>query len=148
MKKTLISAVVAAFFLAGVYYFTGAPGSVSKEKTEKIKNFLQTLVAETLEEDYRRHNINISVLVPNITIDKIIKEKHREYLSYAVFGKVSYVIKGKREWHDAEGNLIQLGPESEITHWYGCEIYEDRYGELYKDQYRNRLVFYADNPVR
>ena len=43
---------------------------------------------------------------------------------------------------------IQLGPEQEITHWFSCGILEDRYlGTLMKDD-RNRLQFYADNPMR
>ena len=80
-------------------------------------------------------------------MDKITQEETDEYVSYVARGSVSYVIKGKRKWKDKEGNLIQLDPEGEITHWFSCGILEDRYGDLLRDS-RNRLTFYADNPVR
>ncbi|HEX9019975.1 MAG TPA: hypothetical protein VF903_01800 [Nitrospirota bacterium] len=148
MKKTIISGAVVLTIFAGLYYFFGMPRPVPVEKTEKIQSFLKTLIAETLEQDYHRHHINIAVLVTLVAIDRVEKKDHGEYLSYTVYGKAAYVIQGKRDWRDAEGNLIHLDPETEVTHWFSCEIYEDRYGELYKDKYRDNLVFYADNPLK
>src|SRR5574337_348081 len=115
MKKSIVLTTVIVFFLASVYFFIVDTRSVSKEKAERIEIFSKKLVAEALEQDYRRHNIDISVVVTNATIERITKEENGEYLSYAVYGQVSYVIKGKREWRDAEGNLIRLDPEGEIT---------------------------------
>lgn len=123
------------------------PKTVPKDDVGKIENFLRAVVADTLEKDYQRHNITITVVVTNLTTDRITKEKLPEYILYAAQGRVSYLIKGKREWRDKEGNLIRLAPEAEITHWFNCEIFEDIYGELYQDKYRNRLVLYADKPV-
>jgi hypothetical protein len=121
--------------------------SIPDNKKEQIEQFLRNVVVETQEENYHRHNIGINVVVTKLKVDTITQEETDEYVSYFARGSVSYVIKGKRKWKDKEGNLIQLDPEGEITHWFSCGILEDRYGDLLKDS-RNRLTFYADNPVR
>lgn len=115
---------------------------------KKIKQFIRKEVADSLEEDYRSHNINISVLVTNVRMDRITKKETKQDNVYYARGSVSYRIKGKRRWADKEGNIIELDPEQEITHWFSCGILEDKYmGALLKDS-RNRLTFYADNPVK
>lgn len=148
IKKPIIAIMIVVLILVGIYYFLQGPGTVPKTKVEEIENFLKTIAVDTLEQDYRRHNITITVLITNVTIDRITKTETKQDNAYIVNGRVSYMIKGKRMWHDKEGNLIQLGPEQEITHWFSCGILEDRYlGALRKDD-RNRLQFYADNPMQ
>jgi len=146
MKKIFIL-IVLTLTIAAVYWLTSGPETIPKEKEAAIKKYLNTVIVETLEKDYQRHKINITVLVMDLTIDKITKNESREFISYTAYGKVSYIIKGKREWQDSEGNQIRLNPESAITHWFSCEILEDRYGELYTDKYRIPLSLYADNPL-
>ena len=148
IRKPIVTIIVASLILAGIYYFQHGPGMAPDDKKKKIVDFLKTVVVDTLEQDYRRHNITITVHVTNITIDRITKKETDQDNVYFAQGRVSYIIKGKRTWQDKEGNLIQLGPEQEITHWYSCGILEDRYlGAFMKDD-RNRLQFYADNPMR
>lgn len=148
MKKPIIIIIVLALSLVGVYCFTRDSNTVPNDKKKKIEDFLKTVVVETLEQDYRGHGMTITVLVTSLTIDRITKKETDQDNVYFAQGRVSYVIKGKRMWRDKEGNLIQLGPEREITHWYTCGILEDRYlGALRKDD-RNRLQFYADNPMQ
>jgi len=77
-------------------------------------------------------------------VDGITSEETLEYILYAAQGRVSYIIKGGRDWLDQEGNRIQLGPETEITHKFTCGVLEDRYGDLSYDD-RKRLTFYADD---
>jgi hypothetical protein len=146
MRKLFIIVILASLSAAVVYYLTSGPKTVPKEKVARAGIFLKTLVAETLEKDYQRHNITITASVVKLEIDRITQEETPENISYDVRGRVTYIIKGKREWRDAEGNVIRLDPESEITRWFSCEIYEDRYGEFYKDKYRNHLILYADKP--
>lgn len=134
------------FSIVAIYHLTGCQKTEPQDKKEKIENFLRTVVVDTLEKDYQRHNITITVIVTDLKADSITKEKTPEYIVYSARGRVSYIIKGKREWQDDEGNLVRLDPEGKITHWFTCEIFEDKYGELYKDKYRNRLMFYADKP--
>ncbi len=147
MKKIFIL-ILLALAVVAVYHLTSRSKTIPPDKIAAIENYLKTIVVETLGKDYHRHNIHITVLVTHLKTDRITKEKAPEYIVYAAQGRVSYIIKGKRVWQDQEGNLIRLDPEAEITHWFSCEIYEDRYGELFKDKYRNRLVFYADNPAK
>jgi hypothetical protein len=85
--------------------------------------------------------------VTDLTIDRIKKKASSGFISYTIYGKVTYRIQGNREWRDNEGNLIRLDPESEIMHWFSCEIQEDRYGEFYVDKYRIPLTLYADKPI-
>ncbi len=146
MKKLLILTVVLLTIMA-VYWLMPGTGTISKEKVSAINKYLKTVIVETTEKNYQRHNIFISVLVTNITTAKITKKETPEYISYTAYGKVSYIIKGKRTWPDKEGNLIHLDPEKEITHWFSCDIREDKYGELYTDKYRIPLTLYADNPL-
>lgn len=121
---------------------------IPEDRVEKIKQFIRKEVADSLEEDYRSHNINISVLVTNVRMDSITKKETKQDNVYYALGSVSYIIKGKRRWVDKEGNIIELDPEQEITHWFSCGILEDKYmGALLKDG-RNRLTFYADNPIK
>ena len=146
MKKIFIL-IVSALTIVTVIWLASGTGSIQKEKIAAIKKYLSTVIAETLEKDYQRHNITIAVLVTRVTIDKIVKQETRENISYTAYGKVSYIIKGKRTWLDKEGNLIQLDPEKEITHWFSCDILEDKYGDLYNDKFRIPLTMYADNPL-
>lgn len=89
--------------------------------------------------------MRVNAVVTRLTIERIRKEETLEFISYTAIGSVSYVIKGKRQWRDSEGNVIRLDPEAEITHWFSCGVLEDRHGDLLKDG-KNRLVFYADKP--
>jgi hypothetical protein len=147
MKKLIIAILAAALVLAGIYFLRHSSSAVSNEKKEQIGKFIKTVVVDTLEQDYRSHGMTITVLVTSLTIDRIAKKETGQDNVYFAQGSVSYIIKGKRTWHDKEGNLIQLGPEQEITHWYTCGILEDRYlGAFLKDD-NNRLQFYADNPL-
>jgi hypothetical protein len=146
MKKIFIL-IVLALTVVIVIWLTSGAGTIPREKTATIKRYLNTVIAETLEQDYQRHNITIAVLVSDLTIDKITKKETREFISYTAYGKVTYIIIGKRTWLDKEGNLIQLDPETNITHWFSCEILEDRYGDLYTDKYKIPLTLYADKPL-
>ena len=124
------------------------PREIPKNKVEKMDLFLRDAVKDNREEDYRSHGINISVLLTGLKIERITKKETAEDNEYFVQGKVSYTIKGKRRWEDKEGNVIELEPEQEITRWFSCGILEDKYiGVLFKDN-KNRLTFYADNPIR
>ncbi len=144
-KKPNVVILMLTVFTICLWSCTGK--SIPENRKEKIEQFLKNTVVDTLEEDYHNHNIGIEVVVTKLKVDKISRKETDEYVSYLARGSVSYVLKGKRTWKDKEGNLIQLDPEGEITHWFSCGILEDRYGELLKDS-RNRLTFYADNPVR
>jgi hypothetical protein len=146
MKKTFIL-IVLALIIVAVYWLTRGSGAIPNDKQAAIKQYVNTILVDTLEQDYQRHKITITVLVADLTIDKIAKQETRGSISYTAYGKVSYRIQGKREWHDTEGNLIRLDPESKIAHWFSCEILEDRYGELYTDKYRIPLTLYADKPL-
>lgn len=146
MKKIFIL-IVLSLIIVVVYWLMSGLGTIPQEKRTAIKKYLSPVITETLEQDYQRHNIFISVLVKDVSIDKIAKKENRESIAYTVYGKVSYIIQGKREWHDNEGNLIRLDPESEITHWFSCGILEDRYGVLYTDKYKIPLTMYADKPL-
>lgn len=144
MRKTL-NLIILGLAIFTAYHCAGR--SIPENKKEKVEQFLRNVVVETQEENYHKHNICINIVVTKLKVDKITQEETDEYVSYLTRGRVSYVIKGKRQWKDKEGNLIQLDPEGEIAHWFSCGILEDRYGDLFKDS-RNRLTFYADNPVR
>jgi hypothetical protein len=144
MKKPIIIIVVLVISLIGVYYWTNRAGTISKEKTEQIKHFLRTVVVNTLELDYKRHNMQITAVVSKLEVDGITSYETLEYILYSAQGRVSYIIQGKRNWIDQEGNPIQLGPEAEITHKFTCGVREDRYGDLSQDD-RKRLSFYADD---
>jgi hypothetical protein len=146
MKKILIILIIVVLAVAVVYHLTSGSKTISQNKVEAIERLLKTIVIDTLEKDYRSHNINITVVVTSLKTDRITKEVDPQYISYTAYGKVSYIIQGKREWLDNEGNPIRLDPEKEITHWFSCEILEDRYGELYTDKYRIPLALYADKP--
>lgn len=119
---------------------------ISQDTAVKIELFLKKVVADTLEEDYRSHNIDIHVVVTDMRIDKLTKKETAQDNVYFAQGRVSYRVTGKRSWKDKEGNMIQLDPEGEISHWFTCGVLEDRYlGALFKDD-RNRLTLYADKP--
>ncbi len=131
---------------------TGCPSCVTKKTGKdtvvKIEQFLKSVVAETLEKDYRSHNIDIQVLVTDLKIDSLSVEDTYQDTVYFALGRVTYIVKGKRQWKDKEGNIIQLDPEQEITHWYSCGVLEDKYMHtLYNDE-KHRLAFYADKPTK
>jgi hypothetical protein len=141
------SALILISVLFTICCYACGPGEIPKNKVEKIELFLREVVKDNREEDYRSHGIHISVLVTGIKIERITKGETSQDNEYFVHGKVSYRIKGKRRWEDKEGNVIELEPEQEITHWFSCGILEDKYmGVLLKDN-KNRLTFYADNPL-
>ena len=147
MKKIFIPFAL-LLFAAAVYLLAGGPGTIPKDKADAIEGFLKTVVADTLEQDYRSHGITITVLVASVTIDRITKKETDQDNVYVAQGRVSYIIQGKRTWRDKEGNLIQLGSGQEITHWFSCGILEDRYLGTFRKDDRNRLQFYADNPMQ
>jgi hypothetical protein len=119
---------------------------ISQDTAVRIELFLKKVVADTLEEDYRSHNIDINVVVTDVRIDRLTKKETAQDNVYFAKGRVSYLVKGKRSWKDKEGNTVRLDPEGEISHWFTCGVLEDRYlGALFKDD-RNRLTFYADKP--
>lgn len=105
------------------------------------------MVVHTLEEDCRRHNIGINVVVTRLKVDKTTREETDESISYLAWESVSRVIKRKREWMGKEGNHIRLDFKVEITHWFNYWIPEDRCGDLTRDN-RNRLTFHANKPIR
>ncbi len=136
------------FIVLAICCYSCGPGEIPKEKVTKIERFLRNAVKDAREEDYRRHNINIEVLVTGLKTERITRRETAEDNEYFVQGKVSYRIKGKRSWEDKEGNIIELEPEQEIIHWFSCGVLEDKYmGILFKDN-KNRLIFYADNPLK
>ena len=148
MRKPVITILAASLILAGIYYLQHGPSTMPNDKKKKIEDFLKTVVVDTLEQDYRSHGMTITVLVTSLTTDRITKKETAQDNVYIVNGRLSYIIKGKRTWHDKEGNLIQLGPEQEIAHWFSCGILEDRYLGVFTKDDRNRLQFYADNPMQ
>jgi len=135
--------MVAILLVSANYYCKNMSTNMPANRVKQIEQFLKSTVAETLEADYKRHNMTLTVVVTGLEIDKIHKTETDTFISYVATGKVSYVIKGKREWKDEQGNIIRLDPEQEITHWFSCGVLEDRYGSLLKDR-RNRLSFYAE----
>ncbi len=146
MKKIAVL-VIAVLLLFAAYRLMTHSRTVPKEKAARIERFLKTVIADSLEEDYRRHGMTMRAVVTKLTIERIEKEETLEFISYNAFGTVSYIIKGKRQWRDQQGNRVRLDPETEITHWFSCGVLEDRHGDLLKDT-KNRLVFFADNPLR
>lgn len=144
MKKPIIIIVVLVISLASVYYWTNRTRTISKAKAEQVKQYLRTVVVNTLEQDYKRHNMQITAVVTKLDVDGMTSEETLEYILYFARGRVSYIIQGKRDWFDEEGNPIQLDPEKEITHKFTCGVREDRYGDLSQDD-RKRLSFYADD---
>lgn len=147
MKKIFIL-IVLALIIVTFYWLTSGPEIIPEAKIATIKKYLNVVIIDTLEKDYQRHNITIAVLVSDLTVDKITKKETSEFITYTAYGKVTYIIIGKRMWKDKEGNLIRLDPEQNITHWFSCEIREDKYGELYNDKSRIPLTLYADNPLK
>lgn|GEM_PF-2379752 len=146
MRKISHVTVLVVFVLSGCCFSNGSE-PIPKQKRERMEGFIRNTVVQTLKKTYHDHDIYIDVIVTNLKIDKVNTEETDEYIFYNTQGRVSYVIKGERAWKDKEGNLIQLDPEQEITHWFSCGIREDRYGELLNDD-RNRLTFYFDNQIR
>jgi len=60
MKKPIIIIVALVFSLVSVYYWTNRARTISKEKAGQIKQFLRTVVVNTLEKDYERHTFGLS----------------------------------------------------------------------------------------
>jgi hypothetical protein len=147
MRKKIHAIILLPVVLAICCYSCG-PKEIPKEKVTNIERFLRNAVKNAREEDYRRHDINIEVLVTGLKIERITKKETEEDNEYFVQGRASYIIKGKRKWEDKEGNIVELEPEQEIARWFSCGILEDKYiGVLFKDN-KNRLTFYADNPIK
>jgi hypothetical protein len=144
VKKDLLITVLVLVPLVICSY--SCSKKISQDTAIKIELFLRKTVAETLEEDYRSHNMNMHVVVTGVRIDRLMKKETAQDNVYFALGRVSYIVKGKRRWKDKEGNIIQLDPEAETSHWFTCGVLEDRYlGTLFKDD-RKRLTFYADKP--
>ncbi len=137
----LLSAVVAYWVISG-------PRPIPGEKTEAIRNFLKKTIADSLEKDYQRHGIPASAAVTDLAITRITKRETRQDTVYFAVGKVSYRIRGPETWRDPEGNLVKLGQEQTITHWFSCGILEDRYLGTFREDDRNRFQFYADKPAQ
>lgn len=147
MKKIFFGTVLAVVFLT-ICVSACSPRELAKGQKEKIEQFLRNVVADTMEEDYRRHDMFIKVRVTQLTMDRISIDETKEDVGYFVEGRVSYIIKGKRKWLDREENIIQLGPEQEITHWFSCGVLEDKYmGVLLRDK-KNHLTYYAEKPMQ
>ena len=136
------------FIAATACCFACVSQKINNDTARKIGQFIKSEVADDLEKDYRAHNIDIKVVVTDLTIDGLSKSETAQDTVYLAQGKVSYIIRGKRKWKDQYGNIIQLDPEGEITHWYTCGVLEDKYMHaLFKDD-RHRLAFHADKPTR
>jgi hypothetical protein len=145
--KSVLSGILLAVLLSVLCFSACRSRELTGDKREKIDQFLKSLVAATMKEDYRSHNIFIDVQVTRLTVDRIAAEETKQDIRYFIVGTVSYIVKGGRTWRDREGNTIDLGPEQEITHWFSAGILEDRYmGEFLKDE-KNRLTYYADKPA-
>jgi hypothetical protein len=144
MKKPIIVIAALSFFIFSIYYWTNRPRTISKDKAEQLQHFLRAVVVNTLEQDFKRHNMQITAVVTKLEVDRIASEETLEYVLYFVQGRVSYKIQGKRDWLDQEGNRIRLRPETEITHKFTCGVREDRYGDLSQSD-RESLAFYADD---
>ena len=136
------------FIAAMAGCFACVSQKINNDTARKIGRFIRSEVADDLEKDYRAHNIDIKVVVTDLTIDGLSKSETAQDTAYLAQGKVSYIIRGKRTWKDQYGNIIQLDPEREITHWYTCGVLEDKYMHaLFKDD-RHRLQFHADKPTK
>ncbi len=120
---------------------------IPNEKREKIGQFLKQIVADALEKDYRSHHIDIHAHVTDLKIDGITRDETAQDTVYAVRGRVTYRIEGKRMWKDEEGNTIVLGPEQDVTHWFTCGVLEDKYLHTFFLDDGNRLALFADNPL-
>ena len=134
-------------FLAAASCTSCVSKKADNDTVVKIEQFLKNVVAETLETDYHSHNIDVKAVVTDLKIDNLTaKDTYQDTVYFAV-GKVTYIIKGKRQWKDKEGNIIQLGPEQEITHWYSCGVLEDKYMHVFYKDEKHRLALYADKPT-
>ncbi len=136
------------FFAATACFSACVSQKTNKDTTQKIEQFIKSEVADVLEKDYLAHNIDIKVIVTQLTIEGLSRSETAQDTVYLARGRVSYIIRGKRKWKDQYGNTIQLDPEGEIAHWYTCGVLEDKYMHvLFRDD-RHRLTFYADKPTR
>ncbi len=83
MDRKILSKSASVIFILAFCCCSSCSKTFPKKKLEDIEHFLKTVVIDTLEEDYKRHNIYIKVVVTNLTIDKITKKDIYEYLSYS-----------------------------------------------------------------
>ncbi len=147
MKKLILLGILILSAIAAYWLFAG-PRPVPQEKTDAIRQFLMQTVAESLKQDYRSHGIPITAQVTDLTLDRITKKETDQDIAYYAVGRVTYIIRGPKTWRDREGNLVQLEPGQAITHWFSCGILEDRYLGMFLRDDRNRLQFYADDPMQ
>ncbi len=148
MKNQPAIFLALGLFAATTCFSACVSQKIDKDNVDKIERFIKSEVADVLEKDYQAHNIDIKVIVTNLTIDALSKSETAQDIVYIAQGRVSYIIQGKRKWKDQYGNTIQLDPEGEITHWYTCGVLEDKYMHaLFKDD-RHRLTFHADKPTQ
>ncbi len=145
LKKTGVALAAAVIFLTILPACTKT--RISNDTRGKIIQFLKQVVADALEKDYRSHRIDIHAHVTDLRIDGITREETAQDIVYAVRGRVTYRIEGKRTWKDEEGNTIVLGPEQDVTHWFTCGVLEDKYLHTFYTDDRNRLALFADNPA-
>ena len=135
-------------FTATVWCPACVSQKINKDTIDKIEQFIKSEVANVLEKDYRAHNIDIKVIVTDLKIDSSSKSETAQDTVYIALGRVSYIIRGKRKWKDQYGNIIQLDPEAEITHWYTCGVLEDKYMHVFFKDDSHRLTFYANKPTQ
>lgn len=147
MKKIAVLLVL-LFSAAGLLWLLGGSRTVPPEKTEAVQSFLKAAVVESLEKDYQSHGIPVTAAVTDLKIDRITKKETRQDNVYFAWGRVSYLVRGPKTWRDREGNLIHLGSGQTITHWFSCGVLEDRYLGTFRQDDKNRLQFYADNPLQ
>jgi hypothetical protein len=147
MKRRLIVIFLGCVIAACCCTACDTNQKINKDTVDKIDHFIRNVVSDTLEKDYRSHNMEIRVLVTDLKIDRITKKITEQDNVYFARGRASYIIKGNRNWKDKEGNAIRLGPEQAITHWFSCGVLEDTYTHLLYNDDRNRFAFYADNPM-
>jgi len=119
---------------------------VHRDTVEKLVQFIKGMATNTLERDYRSQGMAIHALVSDVRIDPIARRETEQDHVYLVRGRITYRIAGNRVWKDKEGNIIQLGPEQDITHWFICGVLEDKYMHTLFQDDRSRLAFYADEP--
>jgi len=148
MKNHPAIILVLTLIAATACCFACVSQKTNEDTAQKIREFIKSEVADILEKDYRAHNMDIKVIVTDLTIDGLSRSETAQDTVYLAQGRVSYIMRGKRQWKDQYGNIIQLDPEGKITHWYTCGVLEDKYMHaLFKDD-RHRLTFYADKPTQ
>ncbi len=143
MTQMRLIVLALLFPVLGAYACTK---TIPGDTVRKLDSFLRTTVASTLEQDYQSHRITVRVTVHALTMDRVTQRETAQDHVYLVRGTVTYSIHGSKRWKDPQGNVVELAPGQEITHWFTCGVLEDKYlGTLFQDE-RNRLAFFAEKP--